>query len=228
MFGQLKKMWGYYIALLTVIAVLSYHIVWVYQVVLRRFGEDIALLALTATMIVVVILVIRGAVYASMLDGILRGQVMALKNPPNPGTTIQPFELKILGMVLFRYPDTSFEFQVDADADVNDEYQLDPNLPMDGKKLHRFTDEKIRSAIEKWDRRDKSFSARTLDDFLRQEFGSEPSGVPLMAQSTFYDHRRRIRKARKVGSATSQSQKTSNEPLSKQNNIPDIRMKNRS
>ena len=92
MFGQLKKMWGYYIALLTVIAVLSYHIVWVYQVVLRRFGEDIALLALTATMIAVVILAIRGAVYASMLDGILRGQVMALKNPPNPGTTIQPFE----------------------------------------------------------------------------------------------------------------------------------------
>ena len=71
---------------------------------------------------------------------------------------------------------------------------------MEGQKLNDFPETKICAAIDKWDRRDKNFSARTLEAFLRQEFGTEPSGIPLMARSTFYDHRKRIHKERKVES----------------------------
>ena len=205
MFGQFKRMWGHYVALLIIVTVLSYPITWVYQVVLHRFGPDIANLALTFNIVAVVIFAIRGAVYASKLDGVLRGQVMALKNPPTPGATVQPFEFKLLGILLFRYPDASFEFQVDADTDIQEDYQLDTNLSMEGQKLTKVPENKFCAAVDKWDRRDKNFSNRNLESFLLQEFGTGPTGFPLMSRSTFYENRARIHKERKAAAKASKS-----------------------
>ena len=61
-------------------------------------------------------------------------------------------------------------------------------------KQPRFPEEKIRKAVLKWERRDPSFSTRTLEEFLEQEFGSGPDGILLMAPSTFYDWRRHVLK----------------------------------
>jgi hypothetical protein len=43
-------------------------------------------------------------------------------------------------------------------------------------KQPRFPKDKIRKAVLKWERRDGSFSAMTLDEFLDQEFGAGSDG----------------------------------------------------
>ena len=123
----------------------------------------------------------------------MRVQATALKHPPHSGATVKPFELKFFGVVFFRYPELPFEFQVEAQADEGEVYQLEAYLPRRPLgKQPRFPEEKIRKAVLKWERRDRNFSARTLEEFLDQEFGSGADGVLLMAPTTFYGWRKRI------------------------------------
>ena len=192
MFGQFKRKRGHYLALILIVTLLALPIGWIYQRVLRGLGPEAAALALTITIVIVLTFAIRGAIHASRLDGMLRGQVMALQNPPRPGTKIKPFEFKLFGLVIFRYPDTAFEFKVEENADGNEEYVLLPKTPNRTRiKQKNFPEARIRKAVLKWERRDQNFSARNLEEFLEQEFG-DMDGVPSMATSTFYDHRTRI------------------------------------
>ena len=188
-----RKMLRHYVALLIITILIAFSIAWIHQIVARSLGNDLALLALTFTVITVVAFVVRGAVYASRLEGYLRGQATALRNPPRPGATIKPFELKLFGVVLFRYPEIPFEFKVETQAEEGEVYQLEAcasRRPLG--KQPRFPEEKIRKAVLKWERRDRSFSARTLEEFLDQEFGTGPDGILLMAPTTFYGWRKRI------------------------------------
>ena len=183
----------HYLALLIISILLAGSIDWIYRIVARSLGEDLALIALTIAIIIVVAFVTRGVVYASRLESFLQGQATALKHPPHPSATVQPFELKLFGVVLFRYPELPFEFHVEAQADEGEVYQLEAYLsrkPLG--KQPRFPEEKIRKAVLKWERRDRNFSARTLEEFLDQEFGSGADGVLLMAPTTFYGWRKRI------------------------------------
>ena len=183
----------HYLALLIISILLACSIDWIYRMVARSLGEDLALIALTLTIMIVVAFVTRGVIYASRLESFLQGQATALKNPPHPGSTVKPFELKLFGVVLFRYPELPFEFQVETQAEDGEVYQLDAYLcrkPLG--KQPRFPEEKIRKAVLKWERRDRSFSARTLEEFLDQEFGTGSDGILLMAPTTFYGWRKRI------------------------------------
>src|SRR5512138_3463121 len=123
--GPFRKMRRHYLALLIIAILIISSIDWIYRIVSRSLGEDLALISLTITVIVVTAFMVRGAVYASHFEGFLQGQETTLKNPPPPGATIKPFELKAFGMVLFRYPDVPFEFKVDAPAQEGEVYQLE-------------------------------------------------------------------------------------------------------
>lgn len=192
MFEQFRRMWGHYIGLMLIVIILSKPIAWIYQTVNRRLEPDIALLALTVTIMVVMVLAVRGAIHTSRIEGFLRGQVEALQHPPKPGTTIKPFEFKLFGRVLFRYPDIPFEFKVEEQAINEEEYELLPEGPNRTRtKQKNFPEERIRKAVLTWERRDKNFHAHNLEEFLEMEFGNM-DGVPSMATSTFYDHRKRI------------------------------------
>lgn len=205
MFAQFKRMWGHYIGLTLIVVILSKPIAWIYQTVNRRLGPDIALLALTVTIMVVMVFAVRGAIHASRIEGFLRGQVEALQHPPKPGTTIKPFEFKLFGRVVFRYPDIPFEFKVEESA-VDEEYELLPETSNRTRiKQKNFPEERIRKAVLKWERRDKNFYAHNIEEFLEMEFGNM-DGVPSMAVSTFYDHRRRILDEIKAKQASSQEQ----------------------
>lgn len=191
--GPFGKMKNHYLALLIITMLITFSIAWIHQIVVRSLGNDIALLVLTFTVITVAAFVVQGAVYASRMEGYLRGQAAALRNPPRPGTIIKPFELKLFGVVLLRYPEIPFEFKVETQAQEGEVYQLEAcaaKRPLG--KQPRFPEEKIRKAVLKWERRDRNFSARTLEEFLDQEFGTGPDGILLMAPTTFYGWRKRI------------------------------------
>lgn len=61
-------------------------------------------------------------------------------------------------------------------------------------KQTRYPEDRIRRVVLRWERRDPSFSARTLEEFLEEEFGCGPDGVLLVPTSTFYDWRRNVLK----------------------------------
>jgi hypothetical protein len=141
---------------------------------------------------VVMVFAVRGAIHTSRIEGFLRGQVEALQHPPKPGATIKPFEFKLFGRVIFRYPDIPFQFKVEGPAAIEEEYELLPEGPNRTRtKQKNFPEERIRKAVLTWERRDKNFHAHNLEEFLEMEFGNM-DGVPSMATSTFYDHRKRI------------------------------------
>lgn len=200
MYTQFKRLWGLYIALFIVACIIAVPTTWIYQVVLHQFGQDIAAMALALLVAIVAISAMHGVMYAARIESLLRGQVMTLMNPPRSGTIIRPFVFKVLGMVLFRYPETAFKFTVNA-GEVNDAvYQLGTETPTCYRgKQPRFPEEKIRKAVMKWVNRDKTFTTMTLPEFLEQEFGTGPDGVLLMAPSTFYDWRARILDEVKAG-----------------------------
>lgn len=193
MYTHFKKVWGLYIALLVVTSVITVPTTWIYQVVLRRSGQDIAATTLALLVAFIVISAMHGIMYAARIESLLRGQVMALMNPPKSGTIIRPFVFKVLGLVLFRYPEAAFKFKVNV-GEANDEvYQLRTDAsPCYRGKQPRFSDEKIRKAVMKWVNRDKTFTTMTLPDFLEQQFGTGPEGVLMVAPSTFYGWRARI------------------------------------
>ena len=206
MFRQFKRMWVHYIGLILVTTILAIPIAWIYKTVYHRLGPDIASLALMGTIIVVLVFAIRGAKHAARIEGFLRGQVEALQHPPKPGTTVKPFEFKIFGWVVYRYPDIPFEFKVEESTGESDEYKLlleEPNLTRTRQK--KFPEERIRKAVLTWERRDKNFCARNLEEFLELEFGNM-DGVPSMPVSTFYDHRKRIRDENKAKRSSVQAQ----------------------
>jgi hypothetical protein len=192
--GHFRKMRGHYIALIIItIIIIILSITWVYQIVSRSLGAEIALVALTFTLIIVIAFIVRGIIYASQLDGFLRGQAIALRHPPKPGTTIEPFEIKLFKLVLFRYPEVPFEFKVETQSGKGEVFQLEPCVRRRNRgKQPRFPKDKIRKAVLKWEKRDRDFSARTLEEFLDQEFGTGSDGILLMAPTTFYGWRTRI------------------------------------
>jgi hypothetical protein len=182
----------YYYALLIISLLIAISIAWLYQLVVRSLGSDLALVVLTFTVITVVAFVIRGVVYASRLEGYLRGQAKALRQSPQAGAAAQPVELKLFGLTLFRYPEP-YELKEEAQVGLSESEPLESEVPRRPLgKQPRFPEEKIRRAVLKWERRDRNFSARTLEEFLDQEFGTGPDGILLMAPTTFYGWRKRI------------------------------------
>ena len=191
--NHIKRLWGHYIALLLLIAALSYPIYRIYKFFQIQFGQEVALIALSLTVIIALIFVVRGAVHTHRLVRDLKREIESKNATSSSPDHPTPLFFRI--------------FKIDSSADrklkpVEEKTQginefrkflnLSPNRHRG--KPPRFPKEQIRKAVEKWERRDPSITALTLEQFLAQEFGSSPDGILLMATTTFYDWRRRILK----------------------------------
>ena len=59
-------------------------------------------------------------------------------------------------------------------------------------KSSKYPYERRMKAVIKWERLDPSFSALTLEEFLKQEFGETADGIMLVPPTTFYGWRKQI------------------------------------
>jgi hypothetical protein len=57
----------------------------------------------------------------------------------------------------------------------------------------RYSDQQELNALKKWAELDKSIHPIYLKDFLRQEFGQNADGSPVVAESTFHGWRQRLK-----------------------------------
>ncbi len=191
--NHIKRLWGHYLSLLILIATLAYPIYWVHKFFLSKFGSEAALIALTLTIMIVLIFVVRGAVHTHRLVRDLKRDI-----EKQNGTNQSPDLPAPLIFKLFKI-DPSITKQTKP-VDENPQGVIEfPKLFNPSPNRHRgkpprFPKEQIRKAVLKWERRDPSMTALTLEQFLAQEFGSSPDGILLMATTTFYDWRRRILK----------------------------------
>lgn len=190
--NHIKRLWGHYLALLILIAALSLPINRVYRFFQNKFGQEVALIALTMTVMIVIILVGRGAVHTHRL-------VRALKRDSKSHNTTPPLHEHPLSLLFWIFKIDPFVKKnaqpVEEKLQGINEFQKLFNLSNRHRgKPPRFPKEQIRKAVLKWESRDPSITALTLEQFLSQEFGSSPDGILLMATTTFYDWRRRILK----------------------------------
>lgn len=191
--NHIKRLWGHYLALLILIAVLAYPIYRVYQFFQTRFGQEAALIALTLTVMSVTILVVRGAVYTHRLIRDLKRELANHDDPSLLADRSIPLIFKLFKInPSIRKKEKPEKVDIGANIEFLPLFNLSPNRHRG--KPPRFPREKIRKAVVKWESRDPSITALTLEQFLAQEFGSGPDGILLMATTTFYDWRRRILK----------------------------------
>lgn len=189
--NHIKTLWGHYLALLILVAILFFPVRGVYKFFHFSFGSEAAVIALTITVMGVVILGVRGAVYTHALIRDLRREFPT----PNPQVeTNPPLIFKIFKIELGR-PERLETGTRNHSVETDPPLYHFPSFPRKRRgKQPRFPEEKIRKAVLRWESRDPSFSVLTLEEFLAQEFGSGPDGILLMATTTFYDWRRRILK----------------------------------
>jgi hypothetical protein len=182
-------LWGHYIALIVLSAILFFPIFWVYRFFRDSFGNEAALISLTITVMIVVIFIIRGAVHTHMIiRDLKRGAPCADRNEADI-----PLLFRIL-KICPKLKNTISETQRSPDSTNPPVPQVTIFPRKHRGKQPRFPEDKIRKAVLKWENRDPSFSVATLEEFLGQEFGSGPDGILLMAPSTFYDWRTRVLK----------------------------------
>jgi hypothetical protein len=190
---HIKKLWGHYLALLILIAALAYPIYRVYKFFQSKFGQEAALIALTLTIMIALIFVVRGAVHTHRLVRELKRDIEKQNGTHQTADLPTPLLFKLFKI------DPSTRKHIKPVEENQQETIESPKLFNLSANHHRgkpprFPKEQIRKAVMKWERRDPSITALTLDQFLAQEFGSSPDGVLLMAATTFYDWRRRILK----------------------------------
>jgi len=194
--NHIKRLWGHYLALMILIAALAYPIYRVYRFFQTRYGQEAALIALTLTVMVVMILVVRGAVHTHRLIRDLKRDLANDDGLPADRSIPLVFKLFKINPSIPKKEKTE---QGDLEGAIKFPplFNLSPNRHRG--KPPRFPKEKIRKAVLKWESRDPSITALTLEQFLAQEFGSGPDGILLMATTTFYDWRRRILKEMESG-----------------------------
>jgi hypothetical protein len=191
--NHIKRLWGHYLALLILIAVLAYPIHRVYKFFQTKFGQEAALIALTLTIMIILILVVRGAVHTHRLVRELKRNMEKQNRTDQIPDRPTPLLFKLFRLdPSTRKPAKPVEENLQGAIEFPKLFDLSPNRHRG--KPPRFPKEQIRKAVIKWESRDPSFTALTLEQFLAQEFGSSPDGVLLMATTTFYDWRRRILK----------------------------------
>lgn len=191
--NYIKRLWGHYLALLTLIAALTYPIYRVYQFFQTKFGQEAALIALTLTVMVIMIFVVRGAVHTHRLIRDIKRNLATQDDSGLQADRPTPLIFKLFKIVpTIRKKEKTENGEPEGKIESPSLFNFSPNRHRG--KPPRFPKEKIRKAVMKWESRDPSITALTLEQFLAQEFGSGPDGILLMATTTFYDWRRRILK----------------------------------
>lgn len=187
-------MWKYYLTLILIIAVLFFPIAWIYKLVDSYLGRGVALLALTITVMSVLMIAIGGAMHTHRICCELRKRVATQNIPTAPGARQKPVVLRVLNMDL---PPPPAPCTAPVVLEMKEEIRYEELLSIPRKrrgKQSRFSEEQIWKAVLKWEKRDPFFEARTLEEFLEDEFGSSHDGILQVAPSTFYDWRRHVLK----------------------------------
>jgi hypothetical protein len=191
-------MWGHYLALVIILTVLIFPISWIYKLIRHRYGPEDALVALVAISIAIIVFGIWGGQQAYKLHRFVRDE-SARRTQGRENQVV--FEL--FGIEFYQStappsdgpPPGETLQQRDAEDELEDVSDLIASGPRKRRgKQPRYPEDRIRRVVLRWERRDPSFSARTLEEFLEEEFGSGPDGVLLVPASTFYDWRRNVLK----------------------------------
>jgi hypothetical protein len=192
-------MWGHYLALVIVLTVLIFPISWIDKLIYQRYGPKSALVSLVAISIAIIVFGIRGGNYAYKLHRFVRDE--SARRTQGDGKRVV-FEL--FGIEFYQSetplsdslsPSNGTIQQHTFDDDLADLQDLITSGPRKRRgKQPRYPGDRIRRVVLRWERRDPSFSARTLEEFLEEEFGCGPDGVLLVPSSTFYDWRRNVLK----------------------------------
>lgn len=185
---HIKRLWGHYIALIVLSAILFFPIFWVYHFFRDSFGNEAALISLTITVITVLVFGIRGAVHTHRIIRTLRKEMP----PPGRHGIIISLVYKVFKIANSRANDAANEIKTHPNETDPFPQQFITFPRKRRGKQPRFPEEKVRKAVLRWESRDPTFSVATLEEFLAQEFGNGPDGILLMPTSTFYDYRRRI------------------------------------
>ena len=191
--NHIKRLWGHYLTLLILIAILAHPISRIYQFFQNTFGQEVALIALSLTVMVAMIFIIRGAVHTHRLVRDLKHDLASENNSGQPSKHPMPLIAK-----LFKLDPSRPKKENLLTREAQGKIEFPPHFTFSNNrhrgKPPRFPKEDIRKAVIKWESRDPSTTALTLEQFLAQEFGSGADGLPLMATTTFYDWRRKILK----------------------------------
>lgn len=191
---HLKKMWKYYLVLILIVAVLFFPIAWIHKLVESYLGRIAAHLALTITVMSILTIATGGARHTHSICRELRKQVGAQKTPADQGQQQKPVILRILNIDQ-PLPQASCTTPVVKETKEEVRYEELLSIPRKRRgKQSRFSEDQIWKAVLKWEKRDPFFEARTLEEFLEDEFGSSHDGILQVAPSTFYDWRRHVLK----------------------------------
>jgi hypothetical protein len=194
--NHFKRMWGHYLALVIVLTVLIFPISWIYKLIYQDYGPDNALVSLLAISVAIIIFGIRGGNYAYKLHCFVRDESARRTQRDGKQVIFELFGIKFYQSQPPRSDvmPASNEQHTLAD-DLEDLQDLITSGPRKRRgKQPRYPEDRIRRVVLRWERRDPSFSARTLEEFLEEEFGCGPDGVLLVPSSTFYDWRRNVLK----------------------------------
>ena len=196
--NHFRRMWGHYLALVIVITILIFPISWIYRLIHRYYGPEDALVALVVISIGIIILGIRGGNYAYKLHRFVRDE--SERRTQGEGKQVV-FEMFGIEFYHSESPHSNHvavpheTIQQDTQDDLDDLQDLISSGTRKRRgKQTRYPEDRIRRVVLRWERRDPSFSARTLEEFLEEEFGCGPDGVLLVPTSTFYDWRRNVLK----------------------------------
>lgn len=197
--NHFKRMWGHYLALVIVLTVLIFPISWIYKLIRHHYGPEDALVALVAISIAIIVFGIRGGNYAYRLHRFVRNESARKAKGNGKQVVFELFGIELYQSAQPQSDSPPIPNETERIKDTKDDLEDMSDMFISGPrkrrgKQPRYPDDRIRRVVLRWERRDPSFSARTLEEFLEEEFGCGPDGVLLVPASTFYDWRRNVLK----------------------------------
>jgi hypothetical protein len=197
--NHLKRMWGHYLALVIIITILIFPISWIYKLIHTHYRPEDAQVVLVAISIAIIVFGIWGGQHAYRLHRFIRDETVRRTKGNGKQVVFELFGIEFYRAAsrpadLPPAPVQSMQKR-DGDDELEDLSDLITAMPRKRRgKQPRYPEDRIRRVVLRWERRDPSFSARTLEEFLEEEFGCGPEGVLLVPSSTFYDWRRNVLK----------------------------------
>jgi hypothetical protein len=140
------------------------------SIILIRWGIYIGIISIFVLLLSIIVYLLLNMI-AQMFD--------LLSNPPLPGKTINPFQIIILGKILWQFPNSGafifMEHQAVNNAnslekvETGDNYEIPVNLVRRSKlgPKPRFTEEEYLSFVEKWFKESLETGIKQ-DDFCRK------------------------------------------------------------
>lgn len=177
-----RRTWGLIILILASGMALVALFVRLYQLILLPATPTIAILTISFSLLFLTAVIVGVTTsFISFKLGFACGRERSLKNPPEPGEVVTPFEVKLFGRTLASRPAEPFLFKIAGE-------------PMDEKSFERkpfYDDETVQARIHKWERQKNALPTKTMTKFLTQEITIRPDGSLHIPLETFFLWRKR-------------------------------------